>query len=283
MRLWRPSDVEPLLAELDLKPSRALGQNFLVDGNILGLIIEEAGLGPEDVILEIGAGLGVLTAPLLHQARRVVAIEKDPVLWRHLQRSFGEEAKLDLVHADALDLDLSALLVREGVTRVVANLPYSVAARLLVDLAIAEARPSRMVVTVQKEVGDRLAASPGQRDFGVTSVLIQRVYAVGLCRTISPACFLPRPKVTSALVRLDRRPAPLGEPSDPETFRRLVRHAFSQRRKQMLNVLQHAPPGLGGSREDAAKVLAGAGINPRARPGELGAEAWVELANEISA
>jgi 16S rRNA (adenine1518-N6/adenine1519-N6)-dimethyltransferase len=282
MKLWRPSDVEFLLAALELKPRRTLGQNFLVDANILRLMLDEAAVGRHDTVLEIGAGLGVLTAPLLERAGRVVAVEKDPLLWRHLHDSLGDAAGLALHRADALELDLPALLAREGITRVVSNLPYSAAARILVELAAAPARPQRMVVSVQKEVGERLAAPPGAGAYGVTSVFLQRWYAIRLCRTLGPSCFLPRPRVTSALLRLDRRAEPLGGPGGEEdVFRRLVRYAFSQRRKQLAGLLRHAPAGLRPERAGPETVLEQAGIAPHARPGELAPEAWVRLAETV--
>lgn len=269
VNLTRPTEVRALLERLSFKPSRVLGQNFLIDGNILRIMLDAAALGPNDVVLEIGPGLGVLTGPLLERAGRVVAIEKDDLLYAHLRDALGGAPNLTLLHADALACDLTGLLA-EGVNKVVANLPYSVGTRVLVELCHAPARPARMVVTVQREVGERLAARPGCRDYGLLSVFAQLDYDISILKRIARTCFFPAPQVESAIVVLARRARPLPV-RDEAAFRALVKHCFEHRRKQ-----------LGALVRDAA-AFARAAIDPQRRPETLAVEDWIRLANAIAA
>lgn len=268
MRLTSPTDVRTLLADLDFKPSRILGQNFLIDGNILDILVGLADLVPTDRVLEIGPGLGVLTGPLLERAAAVTAIEKDDVLYEHLRQRIGDRATLHLIHADALEVDLRGLLAG-GINKVVANLPYSVGSRLLVELAQAPQRPERMVVTVQREVADRIVAGPGSHDFGVLSVFLQLDYEPFLRKRVSRSCFFPPPQVESALVELRRRPARVADLHSEETFFQTVKNCFAHRRKQLGAILRNP------------EAVAKAGLNPQQRPETLGLADWIRLANAL--
>ena len=156
MKLTKPSDVRALLAAMDFHPSRVLGQNFLIDANILNILLDAAALAPTDAVLEVGPGLGVLTEGLIERAGRVVAVEKDSRLFEWLQNNYTASPKITLIHSDILDVELAPLLAG-GVNKCVANLPYAVASRFLVELMGAERAPERIVVTVQLEVAERLA------------------------------------------------------------------------------------------------------------------------------
>jgi 16S rRNA (adenine1518-N6/adenine1519-N6)-dimethyltransferase len=161
--LTHPSEVRALLAELDFHPSRVLGQNFLIDLNILHILLAGAELEPSDAVVEVGPGLGVLTAALLDRVATVVAVEKDNRLAPYLRQRFAGEPRLTLIHADILDCDLAALFPGPG-GKLVANLPYAIAARLLVDLsALPRTPPARIVATIQREVADRLGLRPPRR------------------------------------------------------------------------------------------------------------------------
>lgn len=265
VNLTRPSEVRALLDRLAFKPSRALGQNFLIDGNILRIMLDAAELAPRDAVLEIGPGLGVLTGPLLERADRVIAIEKDDLLHAHLRETLGGAPNLTLLHADALNCDLAGILAA-GVNKVVANLPYSVGTRVLVELCRAPARPERMAVTVQREVADRMAAKPDTKDYGVLSVFAQLDYAVSVHKRIPRTCFFPAPKVESAIVVLARRPRPTPVRDDP-AFRALVKRCFEHRRKQLGTLIGNGD------------ALARAGIDPRRRPETLSLEDWIRLSN----
>ena len=267
--LTRPSEVRALLTQLDFHPSRVLGQNFLIDRNILNILLDAAELRPDDAVVEVGPGLGVLTAALLERAAAVTAVEKDNRLAPYLRARFADEPRLTLIHSDVLECDLPALFPRPG-GKLVANLPYAIAARLLVELTALPHPPATIVVTIQREVADRLAAAPATDDYGLLSILMQRHYAVATVKHVAPSCFWPPPEVHSSIAKLVRRPAPLGGPADELALRDLLRHAFSRRRKTMARSLRDLVA-------DPLPALAQAGIAPAARAEELAPEAWPAL------
>lgn len=273
-KLTRPSDVAVLLQAHGIRPNKVLGQNFLIDQNILGIILDAAELSPGDVVLEIGPGLGVLTGPLLARAGRVVAVEKDQALYRLLCGRFAGETRLDLMHADIMDVPLPGLLAR-GVTKVVANLPYSVGTRILVDLFEQPVAPRQYVVTVQKEVADRLAAKPGSDDYGLLALLAQLDHDVRVHKVVSPGCFFPPPQIKSAVVVIRRLPRPRVEIADRRRFKALIKHAFSQRRKQIATILH-------GFTADPRDALGAVGLDPRERPENIPLSVWGALANRLS-
>jgi 16S rRNA (adenine1518-N6/adenine1519-N6)-dimethyltransferase len=282
MKLTRPSHLKLLLAERGIIPSRAMGQNFLVDGNILRLILDAASLEASDGVIEIGPGAGVLTEAMAEQAGRVTAIEKDARLYAFLRERFSDVRSLTLVHDDAMDVDLAAL-VAAGYTKMVSNLPYSVGTRILMRLFEKEPRPDLMVVTLQLEVGRRLTAPPGSRDYGLVSVHAQRLYDVEIVRRISGTCFHPPPDVESAVIRLVRRPIPRAIPSSPAHFQALVKGAFTRRRKQIQRVLQEMEEAPRGMARATPEWFATLGIDPAARPETLSAEQWCSLSDALCA
>jgi 16S rRNA (adenine1518-N6/adenine1519-N6)-dimethyltransferase len=269
MKLTKPSDVRTLLAALDFHPSRVLGQNFLIDANILNILLDAAELTRRDQVLEVGPGLGVLTEGLLQRAGSVVAVEKDGRLFQWLEKNFADFPSLGILHADILDVDLAALLA-QGVNKCVANLPYSVASRFLVDLLNAPQPPERIVVTVQLEVAERFAAAPGTHDFGLVSVLAQLAYAVRIHKRISPTCFWPPPEVTSAILVLERRVAPLAVVANRAALLHLLKYCFSKRRKQLGTILRE-------EFSTAEKVLDELGIPATTRPEQLSPVEWARL------
>ena len=273
LNLTRPTEIRAALDGLGVRPSKALGQNFLADQNILRILLKTAELTPEDVVLEIGPGLGVVTEGLLRAARTVVAVEKDRRLHAFLVERFGKERRLDLIPADLLELDVAALLAK-GITCVVANLPYAVGCRMLVNLAAASRPPGRMVVTVQREVAERLAAAPGASGRGMLSTWLQLAYRVRVVKRVSPACFWPRPEVGSAIVRLDGRDGGLPDERSRQAFYELTRRAFMHRRKQMSAIAGRV---LGGAaRQAAADALSSLGL-AGARPQDLSVADWCAL------
>jgi len=234
MKLTRPSEVRALLEQLSFTPSKALGQNFLIDGNILDLLVDTAAPTKDDTVAEVGPGLGVLTGVLLERAGRVVAFEKDDVLAPHLASFFADAEHFELHHTDAVQVDWASL----DFDLFVSNLPYSVGSRVLFDLFRETVRPRRIVVTVQKEVADRLAASPGGKEFGLLSVCAQAAYAVKRVKIIKPTCFMPPPRVDSAIVLFERHETPRAETN--ERFRKTVKRCFSARRKTMKRIFKDA-------------------------------------------
>ncbi len=280
MKRSRPSDVKAILAERAIRPNRVLGQNFLVDQNILAIILTSAHLARTDTVLEIGPGLGVVTERLLDVAGRVVAVEKDPSLAEYLHDTLGPAVRLQLITADALELDLPALLRDEKITHVVSNLPYSAGTRILMEIMAADARPLRLVVMLQLDVAERLIAAPGSKAYGTATIFTQLYYDVWLRKVVSPTCFYPPPDVRSAIVEFYRRAEPVAQPDNTGCFRDLVRWCFSQRRKQIGHILAHAPQTLAAG-TDPAILLQAAGCRPDQRPETIAVREWVALANAL--
>jgi 16S rRNA (adenine1518-N6/adenine1519-N6)-dimethyltransferase len=276
------AEVRALLARRGLAASRRRGQNFLVDAQVAEAIAEAAGLAPEDAVIEIGPGLGILTRALAARARRVVAIEIDAGLVRALGEEGGLPAHVELLHADALALDLRALAAQLGPeVRVVANLPYAISTPLLRRLLAARDRLRGWLVLVQREVALRLLGRPGSPDYGALAVLHALVAPVERVREVPAHCFHPVPKVTSSLVRVvPRAPDPLRRPDGTdalETVERVVRAAFGQRRKMLVNALraglEPAP-----DQETLHGILDRLGIDRRARAEALAPGQLLELA-----
>ncbi|MBQ7251879.1 MAG: ribosomal RNA small subunit methyltransferase A [Kiritimatiellae bacterium] len=269
-----PNAVRAALAEAALHPSRRLGQNFLIDRNTVAVLLRAAGVAEGDEILEIGPGLGCLTAGLLGAGARVAAIEKDHRLAARLRTAFApliDSGRLELVEADALDVDIAGMFAA-GPWKWVANLPYVVGGRLLAAAGEWENPPEKIVVTIQKEVADKLVARPGSDAYGLLGVLVSRVYAGRVVHAIPPTCFFPRPEVRSSVAVLERRPEPLCDGAAAGTYRRLARAAFSARRKTIAKAL------AGELGANPAGTLAAAGIDPAARAEILPPEAFARLA-----
>jgi len=281
-----PATVHALLDEHGLHPKRSLGQNFLADPNTARRVVALAELPPETPVLEIGPGLGSLTLALLDAGHDVVALELDDRLAEVLREVIGSAdgargRSVRVETGDACRVDLDALLDAEpGVPGVpwacVSNLPYNVAVPVVIRL-LEEAPPvERILVMVQREVGERLAAGPGDAQYGAVSVKVAYFADARVVGLVPPTVFVPRPKVDSALVRLDRRAEPpVAVPSADDLFA-LVRTGFAQRRKMLRRSLV---PMLG---DRTPAVLAASGIEPTARPEALGLEQWASLARSAA-
>ena len=266
--------VQPSLRRLKafgIRPSRDLGQNFLIDSNLLDVIGRAAALDPEDVVLEVGGGLGVLSEYLAARVGHVHVVEVDPRLEPPLREALGPYPNTTLHLADAVRLDLTTLA--PAPTKVVANLPYGVAATVILRTVEVLPGVGRWVAMVQREVGERLAAAPGTSAYGVPSVLAQLACEVRVLRSVSRSVFHPVPNVDSVLVGLTRRgPAPAA------ALRRLVHEGFAHRRKALAGSLALAP-GAGREQRDRARVaLAAIGRPPGTRAEQLGPGEWRALA-----
>jgi 16S rRNA (adenine1518-N6/adenine1519-N6)-dimethyltransferase len=263
-----PRQVRSLLEEHGLSPSRALGQNFVADPNTVRRIARLADVGPGDRVVEIGPGLGSLTLALAETGASVTAVELD----RHLLpilRSVVEPAGVRVVQGDAPRLDWAAVLGDGGDPwALVANLPYNVATPLVLDLLADVPAIERMLVMVQREVGERLAARPGDKAYGIPSVKVAYRATAEVVGRVAASVFIPVPRVESVLVRLRRLPAP-PVPGDPARLFRLVEAGFGQRRK----MLRRSLAGL-----VDADGFARAGVRPEARAEELDLAAWSRLA-----
>jgi 16S rRNA (adenine1518-N6/adenine1519-N6)-dimethyltransferase len=263
------------LAERDLKLTKSLGQNFLHDQNQLGRIVRAAEVGPADKILEIGPGLGPLTELLAAAAGEVLAIEKDRRLFDYLAQKFSTAPNLKLLHADALDYVKKNRHWRGW--KLAANLPYSVASPLLVELAWAEEPPERMTATLQLEVARRIDAATGSEHYGLLGLLLRLRYESRSWFKIPATCFFPAPEVDSACIVLSRRVEPLLPAALHGTFTRIVKRGFSQRRKMMFKLLKQDWP------EDILRRgFAQAGLAPQTRAEQASLEQFARLTEAIS-
>jgi 16S rRNA (adenine1518-N6/adenine1519-N6)-dimethyltransferase len=262
------------LRRFEVRPNRELGQNFLIDDNILGVIGRAAELAPDDVVLEVGGGLGVLSEYLAPRVRHLHVVEVDRSLEPPLAEALAPFANATLHLADAVKLDLAALDPAPG--KVVANLPYGVAATVLIK-SIAELPEATVwVAMVQREVGDRLAAAPGGKSYGATSVLAQLACDVRFLRKVPRTVFHPEPNVESALVLMRRRAT-----APPPEVTALVHAAFAHRRKTLAGSLALAA-GPGSQLRDAARdALDALGRPPDARAEQLAPRDWPRLAAAI--
>ena len=275
MRQLSPTDVRGLLAAHDLRPSRALGQNFLADPNTARRIVRLAGVGAGDHVLEVGPGVGSLTVALAEAVApggEVLGLELDRHLLPVLEEVLVGLPQVRVVQGDALTVDYGPLLTGAEAWTMVSNLPYNVATPLLARLLEEVPALRSMSVMVQKEVAERLAAPPGTRACGAISVKVAYHATAAITGVVPPTVFMPRPKVDSAIVRFERRPEPpVDVPSAGGLFA-LARAGFAQRRKTLRQALKSH---LGSRVEE---VLAAAGIAPMARAETLTLDEWAALA-----
>jgi 16S rRNA (adenine1518-N6/adenine1519-N6)-dimethyltransferase len=278
VRLLGPTDIRRIAAELELRPTKQRGQNFVVDANTVRRIVRAAGVGAGDVVVEVGPGLGSLTLALLAEADRVVAIELDAVLAGRLPATIAEYAG---ARADRCEVVLADALRVEGVpgpppTTLVANLPYNVSVPVLLHLLTVLPSLERGLVLVQAEVADRLAAPPGSRTYGIPSVKAAWFADVRRAGTVSRTVFWPVPNVDSGLVAWTRRDPPDTTASRTQVFA-VVDAAFAQRRKTLRGALRE----LAGSADAAEAALRAAGVDPTARGEVLDVAAFARIAEAL--
>lgn len=260
-----------------LHPQKGLGQNFLTDENLLTQIVEAADLIPGDTALEVGPGLGHLTRLLARRAGRVVAVELDRQLVAILRDQLADLDNLTLVEGDILEIPPADLLPPATLDyKVVGNLPFYITSAVLRHFLTAEPIPTRMVVTVQHEVAQRITAGPG--DMSLLAVSVQFYGRPQIVTRIKAGAFYPRPKVDAAVLRIDRHPSPPVQVPDERAFFAAVRAGFAQRRKQLRNSLA---AGLHRSRQETTLALEAADIDPRRRPETLSLEEWATITNQL--
>jgi len=267
------SEMKQILVEGDIQLTKSLGQNFLHDLNQLRRIIAAAELGKADKVLEVGPGLGPLTELLIDHAGEVLAIEKDMRLVQVLRERFPA---LHLIHGDALEY-LSGEERDWSDWKLVANLPYSVASRILVELSQGSRGPLRMVATLQIEVAKRLTAKPGDEQYGLLTLLIQADYQPRGWFKIPASCFFPEPDVDSACVSLLRRTPPLLALELRETFSKVVKRSFSQRRKMMIKLLKKDWP-----IQQLEEIFGNLQLSPQARAETVSVEQFVGLTRYLA-
>lgn len=270
MNLTSTSDIRNTLNNYGLQPNKRLGQNFLIDKNIINIIVDAIDAGENDTILEVGPGLGVLTDEMVKKTKYVIAVEKDRGFIPHLNKYFSEKDNFELINSDIMDIPPSQIL--KGITKFVSNLPYSCGTRILLDFVLTENAPQEIVVMVQLEVAERIVAKTNTPNYGLLSLLTGVKYHSKIIKIVSPNCFWPRPDVRSAVVKLIKRDKPLLPQNEIETFRNLTKTAFGQKRKKISNCLK---------KTTTTDIIEKAGIDLSLRPEEISLKQWVDLTKMI--
>jgi len=263
------NELKAVLEEIGVSPSRSLGQNFMTDANLVDFIARTSGVGEGDLVVEVGPGLGVLTRKLLESGAEVAAVELDKRVFDYLSKEI-RHPKFHLVQGDACRIDLTEL-TSDRPWKCVANLPYSISTPFAARLAESHHPPESALLLLQKETADRFAAKPRTKDYGSVSVLLQTAFKVEIVRKVSPKVFHPQPKVDSALTRFalkSERP----DAAEMKRLSKVLRTAFSQRRKKMVKALSRAYGA------DAPRAMESLEINPNARAEELSPEMFQRLA-----
>ena len=269
-------EVRDLLRRFHLRPRKSLGQNFLIDDAALDRIVSAAEIAPGDWVLEIGPGLGTLTRRLAQNAGHVVAVEIDQNLIPALQFALAAYANVTLVHGDILQLDPAGLISGPPSYKVVANLPYYVTSAVIRHLLEATPRPSRLILTMQLEVAQRLVAAPG--DLSLLAVSVQFYCKPSIVSRVKAGSFYPTPQVDSAVVRIDAHDHPPVDVRDVEQFFAVARAGFGQKRKQLHNALK---AGLPLPSETIGAALGQAHIDPKRRAETLSLQEWAALAEAL--
>ena len=279
-KLIEPQNTIALIKAHDFSFKRRFGQNFLIDSHVLDKIIRGAEIGKEDAVLEIGPGIGTLTQALCEAAGEVTAVEIDRDLIPILEKTLAAYDNVRIINEDILKLDLSA--ISEKPLKVVANLPYYITTPIIMGLFESGAPLLSITVMVQKEVADRMQAAPGGKDYGALSLAVQYYAEAEIIANVPPNCFIPRPGVGSAVIRLTKHTAPPVQPKDEKFMFRLIRAAFAQRRKTLVNTLRN-DSSLSYSREQLETVLAAMGLPAAVRGERLSLAEFAELSDQLMA
>jgi len=273
------TSIKQELAEYGLFPKKRLGQHFLVDRNILNKVIRTAQVGEEDVVVEVGPGLGEMTLALARLAKQVIAVEIDPKLAEILEKKLADCPNVEVVKSDILKVDFRSFFKKEGHRiKVVANLPYQISTPLLFRFIEAREVFSTFTLMLQREVAKRMAALPGGREYGRLSVLLQMFLDLSVRFFVPPSAFFPPPKVESAVVHMGWKAKPMVEAQDEEWFKKVVKACFGYRRKTLVNALKHSELPLPESVESRMEKIE---IDPRRRPETLTIEEFIRLAEAL--
>lgn len=281
--LIEPSQTTALMKELGLDAKKRFGQNFLIDARVLDKIIGGAEITKEDAVLEIGPGIGTMTQALSRAAGAVIAVEIDKDLIPVLEKTLAGFDNVTVIHADIMDTDVAAIAAQAGrPLKVVANLPYYITTPILMKLLEEKAPIESITVMVQKEVAERMQAAPGGKEYGALSLAVQYYCEAQIIAKVPSNCFIPRPGVDSAVIKLTLRKDPqenAGE-EDTEHMFRLIRQSFSQRRKTLSNTLR-ADASLGLTREAIAEALSEMGLPEDTRGERLSLKQFAELSKRL--
>ena len=281
--LGNPKNTIEILNKYKFVFQKRYGQNFLIDEHVLGKIIRSAGITEEDFVIEIGPGIGTLTQYLAASAREVAAIEIDDALIPILEDTLSGYDNVTVIHDDVLKVDLTRLAEEKNGGRpvkVVANLPYYITTPIIMGLFENHVPLDSITIMVQKEVADRMKTGPGSKDYGALSLAVQYYARPELVANVPPNCFMPRPRVGSAVIRLTRHEKPPVEVQDEKLMFGIIRASFNQRRKTLVNGLGNAPE-LHLPKEKTAAVLEEMGLSPSVRGEALDLAGFAELSNRL--
>lgn len=275
-RLYSPKQIRETLDKYGFKFSKSLGQNFLIDGNIVRKIVTEANITKNDYVLEIGPGMGTLTEELAINAKKVVAVELDKKLLPILDETLEPYDNVEVVHGDILKIDVNSLIEEKlagGPIKVVANLPYYVTTPIIGNLIENDLNLDSIIVMVQKEVAERMSARPGSKSYGSLSIFVNFYSEPKIVVKVPKTVFMPQPKIDSAVIKLEiRKNLP---DIDREQFFKIVKAAFSKRRKTILNAL--STYGFSLDKETIKEALESSGIKPEERAENISVEEFIKL------
>lgn len=279
-----PKNTIEILQKYNFRFQKKYGQNFLIDTHVLDKIIMEAGITKEDMVLEIGPGIGTMTQYLCENSREVVAVEIDDALIPILKETLSEYSNVSVLNEDILKVDINRLVHEKNngkPIKVVANLPYYITTPIIMGLFESKVPLESITIMVQKEVADRMKAGPGTKDYGALSLAVQYYAKPEIVAIVPPNCFMPRPNVSSAVIRLKRHKVPAVAVNNEELLFKIIRASFNQRRKTMTNSLNNAS-GLLYTKEQIASALAKIGQKENVRGEALTLEQFAKLADELN-
>ncbi|WP_427337730.1 16S rRNA (adenine(1518)-N(6)/adenine(1519)-N(6))-dimethyltransferase RsmA [Caloranaerobacter sp. DY30410] len=282
-KLYSPRVIKEIINEYGFAFSKSLGQNFLIDKNIIDKICDGAEIKESDQIIEIGPGIGTLTQELCKRARKVVAIEIDKNLYPILKDNLSSYDNFYLVEGDVLKIDLNALISNyfdnDGEIKVVANLPYYITTPIIMKLLEEKIRVNKIVVMVQKEVALRMKAKPGSKDYGALSIAVQYYSEPQIIVNVPKNVFMPRPNVDSAVIMLNIYEKPTVEVKDEKLLFKIIKAAFSKRRKTLVNALSLGELGI--AKEDIISILNECNIDVKTRAENLSLDEFAKITNSI--
>ena len=274
-----PKETIRVIQENNFTFRKNYGQNFLIDSHVIDKVIDASEIDKDTEVLEIGPGIGTLTEYLAEAAKSVTAVEIDDKLIPILEKNLSKYDNVKIIHGDILKQNIAELFEGRHF-KIVANLPYYITTPIIMELLESRVPADSITVMIQKEVADRMQASPGTKDYGALSLAVQYYSEPYLAANVPPNCFMPRPNVASAVIRLRRREEPPVEVEDERLMFRLIRAAFNQRRKTLANAIKNFE-GMTFSREDVENALTASGIDTRIRGEALGLKEFAEISNYL--
>ena len=280
-KLSNPQKTIEVIQKYQFDFQKKFGQNFLIDGRVLEKIMDAADITKEDFVLEIGPGIGTMTQYLAERAREVLAVEIDKNLIPILAETLSEYENVDILNADILKTDLNKIAEEKKgghPIKVVANLPYYITTPIIMGVFESHVPVENVTVMVQKEVADRMQAGPGTKDYGALSLAVQYYAEPYIAANVPPNCFMPRPKVGSAVIRLTKHKTPPVQVKNEKLLFQLIRASFNQRRKTLQNGIKNFS-GLNFSKEEVAEALEQMGVSPTIRGEALTLEQFAQLSN----